>query len=152
MIDKRVDSDKPAQDALTEYVRLATAELPYPVGRYTSARFSFIKASPLTGRNHQIRRHMKHIYHPIIGDTTYGDGKQNDFFRTQFQCRRMLLHAREIAFIHPHTDRPVSIAAPLDFAFNELLARLAWDSAVIARTAVCPGPSFRGVRTSFFRV
>ncbi len=126
--DQRVDPDKPAQEARTEYVRLATAELPYPVGRYTSARFSFIKASPLTGRNHQIRRHMKHIYHPIIGDTTYGDGKQNDFFRTQFQCRRMLLHACEIEFIHPHTGRAVRIEAPLDSEFNALLTRLEWDA------------------------
>lgn len=130
MTDQRADPDKPAQDAMTDYIRLATVETPYPVGRYPSARFSLIKASPLTGRNHQIRRHMKHVHHPIIGDTTYGDGKQNDFFRTQFQCRRMLLHAREIAFTHPQTGRPVRIAAPLDSAFNALLTRLAWDAAV----------------------
>lgn len=124
--DRRTDPDKPAQDAVTEYRRLATCELPHAVGRYATARYSLVKARPLTGRNHQIRRHMKHIFHPIIGDTTYGDGKQNTFFREQFKCERLLLHAHALAFIHPHSGEQLHIHAPLDEAFKALLEELHW--------------------------
>ena len=127
MTDQKADREKPGKEAVTDYQRVATAELPYPVGRYASARFSLVQASPRTGRNHQIRRHMKHVFHPIINDTTYGDGKQNDFFRRHFQCRRLLLHARSISFSHPCTDQLLHIGAPLDEAFNRLLEILHWE-------------------------
>lgn len=127
MTDKDVQRDKPAQDAVTEYTRLARIELPYPVGRYDTARFSLIKASPLTGRNHQIRRHLKHIFHPIIGDTIYGDGKQNEFFRTRFNCHRSLLHAHELAFRHPVTNAGIRITAPLDEVFGAVVNSLNWN-------------------------
>jgi tRNA pseudouridine65 synthase len=128
LTDQQADKDKPGQEAVTEYRRLATVELPHAVGRYATARYSLIRAMPLTGRNHQIRRHMKHVFHPVIGDTTYGDGKQNEFFRTRFNCRRLLLHAREIEFIHPYLGQQLHIEAPLDHAFNALLSALSWDS------------------------
>jgi tRNA pseudouridine65 synthase len=127
MTDQRADREKPGKDAITDYRRLATVELPYPVGRYDSARFSLVQAAPLTGRNHQIRRHMKHVFHPVIGDTTYGDGRQNDFFRSHFQCRRLLLHASSISFPHPCTGQPLPIDAPLDAAFSSLLETLRWE-------------------------
>ena len=127
MTDQKADKDKPAKQAVTEYRRLATIELPHPVGRYSTARFSLVQANPLTGRNHQIRRHMKHIFHPVVGDTTYGDGKQNEFFRSNLKCRRLLLHAHSIEFPHPRTDQPLRIAAPLDRSFGALLDELPWD-------------------------
>lgn len=127
MTDRQADQDKPAQQAVTEYQRLATVELPYPVGRYATARYSLIKAFPETGRNHQIRRHLKHIFHPIIGDSSYGDGKHNDFFVERFDCRRLLLHAREISFLHPYSGLRTSVQAPLDRAFGDILKTLDWD-------------------------
>jgi tRNA pseudouridine65 synthase len=130
MTDQKADREKPGKDAVTDYRRLATVELPYPVGRYASARFSLVQAAPLTGRNHQIRRHMKHVFHPVIGDTTYGDGRQNDFFRRHFQCRRLLLHARSISFTHPGTGRLLPIEAPLDADFNTLLETLRWEQVI----------------------
>ena len=125
--DQRADKDKPAQQASTDYKRLATMELPYPVGRYATARYSLLSVAPLTGRMHQIRRHMKHIFHPIIGDTTYGDGKQNEFFRTQFNCHRLLLHAHTLTFKHPYTNEGFRLQAPLDNDFSLLLEALQWD-------------------------
>ncbi len=119
-------TEKPAQEAVTHYQRLAVVELVHPVGRYATARFSLIEAMPRTGRNHQIRRHMKHIFHPVIGDTTYGDGRQNEFFRTQFRCRRLLLHARTVTFSHPVTGEPVRIDAPADAEFDRLLELSGW--------------------------
>ncbi len=128
MIDQNADRDKPGKESVTEYRRLAAVELPYPVGRYATARYSLIKASPLTGRNHQIRRHLKHIFHPVIGDTAFGDGKHNDFFRKQFDCHRLLLHAREIEFVHPYAGLLLTIEAPLDNVFNDLLEALQWQN------------------------
>lgn len=124
MTDRRADPERPAREAVTEYRRLAAVELPHPVGRYATARYSLIAVTPRTGRMHQIRRHLKHIFHPVVGDTTYGDGKQNAFFRTQFQCSRLLLHAREIAFTHPISNQHIHIQAPLDDSFSSILREL----------------------------
>ncbi len=118
---------QPEKRSITDYRRLATVELPQAVGRYSTARYSLVAAAPVTGRTHQIRRHMKHIFHPVVGDTTYGDGKQNEFFRRAFDCHRLLLHAFTITFIHPRTGRQLSIQAPLDHAFGVLLEALQWD-------------------------
>ena len=118
--------------ASTAYRRLATVELPFPTDRHATARFSLLRAEPLTGRMHQVRRHLKHIFHPIIGDTTYGDGRQNELFRERFACRRLLLHAEEIAFPHPASGLPVRVRAPLDPDFSALLEKLAWGPAGVA--------------------
>jgi tRNA pseudouridine65 synthase len=122
------ERDTPAKEAVTDYRRLAAVELPHPVGRYPTARYSLIDASPLTGRGHQIRRHLKHIFHPVIGDTTHGDGKHNELFRKELDCHRMLLHARKVEFAHPCNGRKLSIEAPLDAAFRALLGKLQWDT------------------------
>lgn len=124
------ECDKPAREAVTDYRRLATIELPHPVGRYATARYSLIAASPLTGRTHQIRRHLKHIFHPLIGDTTYGDGRQNEFFRSQLQCFRLLLHARSIEFDHPVAGEKIRVSAPLDEAFSAVVHAFVWVHAV----------------------
>ncbi len=126
MTDQRADKDKPAQQAITSYRRLATVEVPQPVGPYATARYSLLQVKPLTGRNHQIRRHMKHVFHPVLGDTTYGDGKHNDFFRKHFNCHRLLLHANTIEFIHPHTGGLIAIQAALDDTFSMLFKALGW--------------------------
>jgi tRNA pseudouridine65 synthase len=127
MTDQKAIKDKPEKAAITEYRRLATVELSHAVGRYCTARYSLVKVAPLTGRNRQIRRHMKHIFHPVVGDTTYGDGKQNDFFRKNFNCRRLLLHAIGIEFINPHSEQPIHIQAPLDQTFGSIMEALQWD-------------------------
>jgi tRNA pseudouridine65 synthase len=116
------------KEAVTEYRRLATIEFPHPVGRYATARYSLLMAAPLTGRMHQLRRHLKHIFHPVVGDTTYGDGRQNEFIRNRFQCRRLLLHARELSFLHPSSGQPVRLQAPLDQAFGALLEAFSWGN------------------------
>lgn len=128
MTDRQAQQDKPAQPAVTEYHRLATIELPYAVGRYSSARYSLLRLTPRTGRKHQIRRHMKHIFHPIIGDTSHGDGKQNDFFRQQFNCQRLLLAATELEIIHPTTHQPLLIQAPLDVDYQQIIDTFGWGA------------------------
>jgi tRNA pseudouridine65 synthase len=76
-------------------------------------RYALVEARPRTGRYHQIRRHMKHLQRPIIGDTTYGDNKENKRFREQFGLFRLALHAASLSIPHPVTGRPLTIAAPL---------------------------------------
>lgn len=99
------------KDALTAYERVAKVELPESVGRYATARYSLVKVTPKTGRMHQIRRHFDHVRHPLIGDTVYGDGKHNKFFRERFDCPALFLKAYSIDFTHPGTGAPLRITA-----------------------------------------
>ncbi len=127
MTDRKARSDKEAQDAVTEYVRLGTVELPYPVSRYPAARYSLLRLFPKTGRKHQLRRHMKHILHPIVGDTKYGRREHNQLFREKFDCHRLLLHAEKLSFAHPVTGERLCITAPLDERFASLIAEFGWS-------------------------
>lgn len=124
MTDRKAQKDKPAQPAVTDYQRLSTWELSHPVGRYSTARYSLLQVHPLTGRNRQIRRHLKHIFYPIVGDVAHGDGQHNTFFREHFNCHRLLLHAQSIQFAHPHTQAPLLIEAPLEESFQVVIDNL----------------------------
>lgn len=84
------------QDAITDYICLSRAELPIPSGRYTSTRVARLQLHPHSGRKHQLRRHLAHIRHPIMGDTRHGDGAQNRFLRAHANCNRLLLRATEL--------------------------------------------------------
>ena len=115
--DKFARSDKAAQSAQTAMWPLQHVELPFAVGRYATARYSLLALQPLTGRKHQLRRHCEHLFHPIIGDTTHGDGKHNQLFRQQFNCARLLLHAARLSFNHPLSGERLHLSAPWrDFA------------------------------------
>jgi tRNA pseudouridine65 synthase len=116
----------PPQPAVTRYRRLATCELPYEVDRYPTSRYALVELEPLTGRRHQLRRHLKHIAHPIIGDATYGKGKHNRLFQTLFGCHRMLLANLELQVRHPVTDETLTLTAPLAEDFAVVLAQLGW--------------------------
>ncbi|MCB1737578.1 MAG: pseudouridylate synthase [Gammaproteobacteria bacterium] len=126
--DAKAREDKPAQAAITDYRTLAQIELPYPVGPYPGARYSLLKLMPLSGRKHQLRRHMKHVFHPIVGDTTHGDGAHNTLFRQQFDCHRLLLHCTSMTLPHPLHGATVRIEAPLPIDFSTTLARIGLGS------------------------
>ena len=119
---------KEAQEAKTQYECLATVELPYAVSRYPVARYSLVKLLPKTGRKHQLRRHMKHIFHPIVGDTKHGRGEHNILFREKFECHRLLLHSHRVSFVHPVTKQSVEIEASVDDTFDGLFKIFGWDS------------------------
>ena len=124
--DAKARTDKPAQEAQTSVWPLALHELPIAVGRYNSARYSLVLCQPHTGRKHQIRRHLKHLFHPIVGDTTHGDGKQNQLFRTHLASPRLMLHAACLRFTHPVTDQHIEILAPWREQ-AEFFAAWGWD-------------------------
>ena len=114
------DAQRPSRPATTRYRRLATMELPIPIGRYPVARYSLVEVCPLTGRTHQIRRHFKHLFHPLVGDTTYGEGRHNRLFRQHFACHRLLLHAVQVELDHPHLARPLDLRAPTSGTFRRI--------------------------------
>ncbi|MDQ6980520.1 MAG: tRNA pseudouridine(65) synthase TruC [Ghiorsea sp.] len=124
--DKRAKQDKTPQNAVTHYERLATVELDEPVGRYKTSRYSLVRLTPKTGRKHQLRRHLKHIFHPIVGDTTHGDGKHNQMFRDKLNCHRLLLAATCLSFEHPVSHEKIRIEAGLNDVFTDILQRLHW--------------------------
>ncbi len=116
-----------AQPASTRYRRLATAELPHRVDRYPCSRYALVALRPLTGRRHQLRRHMKHIAHPIIGDATHGKGAHNRLFLDLFGCQRLLLAAVALGLTHPVSGEPLSLRAPPAADFAHVLRRLGWE-------------------------
>lgn len=121
--------DAEAQPARTDYRRLATVELPQAVDRYPTSRYALVALEPLTGRRHQLRRHLKHIAHPIVGDATHGKGRHNRFFQQQFGCHRLLLACVELRFRHPLSGEDMSIRAPIGDQFAAVLDQLGWAAA-----------------------
>jgi len=125
--DKMANPNKPAKDAISHYRRLGTVELPIPVGKYPVARYSLVEVKPKTGRKHQIRRHLKHLFHPLVGDTKHGDGKHNALFRTEFGLDRLLLMATELSFVHPYTNESITISAPVTPWVDQLFTDFGWQ-------------------------
>lgn len=81
--------------------------------RHAGERWSLVEARPQTGRLHQIRRHLKHISHPIVGDVNYGKGDINRLFRERWSLRRLALHAAALQIQHPFTGEPLTLRAPI---------------------------------------
>ncbi len=113
--DGKARTDKPAQPAVTSYATLATTEIDATVGRYETARYSLLSINPETGRKNQVRRHFKHIFHPIIGDRKFGDRAHNAYFRESLGVDRMLLAATALSFTHPWNGQPLRIATTPPF-------------------------------------
>jgi tRNA pseudouridine65 synthase len=114
MTDSKAVKDKQAQDAISQVILLAQAQINKPAGRYDSARYSAVRLIPKTGRKHQLRRHMSHVRHPIIGDTSHGDGKQNQFAREHLQVNRLALIATKLIIPHPTTREAMAFTTAID--------------------------------------
>lgn len=113
------------KEALTEFRRIATAELDAPGSGHDTSRYALMQCTPHTGRFRQIRRHLKHVSHHLIGDTSHGDGRHNRNFRMR-GVHRMLLHAWRLRFIHPESGAAHECRAPLDAEFGKALTLLNW--------------------------
>ncbi|WP_333004257.1 tRNA pseudouridine(65) synthase TruC [Vibrio coralliilyticus] len=125
--DKHASQEKEAQEAITDYRPLAKAEIPYSTGKFPTTRYCLMELKPLTGRKHQLRRHMAHLRHPIVGDTTHGDGKHNKLFREVYDSHRLLLHASSLEFVHPFTNQTVLIKAKVDDTWQKICDEFAWQ-------------------------
>lgn len=89
------------QAAQTAYTTLQRGELPLSHGDFATTRWAEVELQPLTGRRHQLRRHMKHIAHPIIGDATHGKGPLNRVVAEHIGFNRLWLHALRLELRHP---------------------------------------------------
>jgi tRNA pseudouridine65 synthase len=104
---------QPHLAALTRYRRLACHEWPFSVdGRHATSRFALVEVQPLTGRRHQIRRHFKHIAHPLVGDATHGKGPLNRAVAGWLGTSRLWLHALECEL--PRAGGVLRVSAPPD--------------------------------------
>lgn len=128
----RSEGDTSKVPAQTYFSRLGTFE----------DRYSLVEARPITGRLHQLRRHLRHLRHPILGDTTYGDTKQNHLCRARFGLMRLALHASVLALPHPLTGRMVRVCAPLSADLAQTLAQMGLSPALSSRDGLS-GPSTR---------
>ncbi len=122
-------SSLPTREAITHYRTLESFEIDAAIDKYATSRYSLLEVKPLTGRRHQIRRHLKHISHPIIGDTSYGKTTHNQFFRNALNCQRLLLQATKLTFAHPITGKKTTLSCELDQDFRNLVNQLRQRSA-----------------------
>ncbi len=113
--------------AITRFTRLAAGEWPLPSAEFPTSRYALMRCQPETGRFRQIRRHLKHISHHLIGDSSHGDGRHNRNFRMR-GVHRMLLHARRLAFLHPFSGERIVVQAPLDAEWRKTFDLFGWDA------------------------
>lgn len=119
----------PRVPALTEFRRVAEAPT-------RPRHVSLVEALPRTGRLHQVRRHLKHIDHPVIGDANYGKGAVNRALAERYGLGRMALHATSLSFRHPVSGDDITVRAPLPPDLRTPLARMGLDERF---TAPVPG-------------
>lgn len=126
--DKFSDPNKDPQPAISHYRPISQVEIPLEVGRYPTARYSLIELYPQTGRKHQLRRHMSHLSHPIVGDSSYGDLRHNRAIAEHYQCQRLMLHASHLVLDHPVTGKKLTLSAPWDEKWCGLMRQFNWSS------------------------
>jgi len=114
-------TEQPVREALTHFRRLATTEIPVAIERYPTSRYSLVELYPKTGRKHQLRRHMKHINHPIIGDANHGRGRHNRYFAERFGEGRLMLAATRLSLSHPASGDPLTVASDPEESFLRVL-------------------------------
>lgn len=107
--------DGPRVPAVTRFRTVARSEVD---------RCSLVCAAPLTGRLHQVRRHLRHIGHPLVGDVKHGSGVINRHYRATYDLHRLALHASRVAFAHPTTGARVEVSATVPDDLGQALDRL----------------------------
>lgn len=114
-IDYAIGENDKLQDAVTHYELIRHFEIPLPFGKHDTSRYSLVKLRPETGRFHQLRKHMAHIFHPIIGDRPHGCNKQNKLWKTRFDMTTMLLHAESLEFEWKNETRHIQAEKSKEF-------------------------------------
>lgn len=119
-LDSPMENDRgKMQDALTTGERVRHFEIDLPHNGFDTSRYALVDLYPKTGRYHQLRKHMAHFRHPIIGDRPHGCCQQNRIWKKELGNDRMFLHARRIEFKHPLTSEDMVIDAPHERSFTE---------------------------------
>lgn len=111
-------------EAITDFRTLERLEIDWPTSEFPTSRFTLLEIQPHTGRWHQIRRHLNHIAHPVIGDHRHGDHRWNQRFFERTGIYRMLLTSMRLDFRHPFTMEPMSLWVPRGRDFEAALTHL----------------------------
>jgi tRNA pseudouridine65 synthase len=126
------------REARTRFRTLERTELPVRVDRYPTARYALMELMPDTGRRHQLRRHLAHISHPMIGDSTYGKGRHNRLFAERYGVRRLMLACVRLAFDHPVTGHRIGVQADPGPEFARLAREFGWGPVAGGGSAAAP--------------
>lgn len=116
------------QSAHTVYKTLERIELPIDIGPMNVAQYSLVNLQPITGRRHQLRRHVSKIQHPIIGDKKYGDKEHNRLFVDDFHLEGMMLQAYRLYLPHPKEEKSatITVTAPLAPHISAVCKKFNW--------------------------
>lgn len=135
-MDKYVKTN--GQQGITDVYTLAKCELDIANDKYDKSRYSLVELRPQTGRRHQLRYHMKHISHPIIGDPRYGKRVHNDIFKSHFDCHRLLLASIGLSFTHPFTQEKLELRCLPSEDFLSAARHLGWEGIIQRRCHAKP--------------
>jgi tRNA pseudouridine65 synthase len=119
--------DGVVQEAFTALRTLQKVDVNVSSGKHATSRYALVALNPATGRMHQLRKHMAHVFHPIIGDRPHGCNKQNKFFTENYQMSSMLLHAAHLDFVHPLTGERIFLKAGFQPEFRRMLSVLGFS-------------------------
>lgn len=120
------------QPAQTHYKKVAQADLPITVGEFDRVQYALLSVQPLTGRRHQIRRHLAFTHHPIIGDKKYGLTAHNRLWEDQLEAPGLMLQAHQLRFPHPDTQETVGFTAPLAPHMQVAFDQMGWNQDLIS--------------------
>jgi tRNA pseudouridine65 synthase len=126
------------REARTRFRTLERAELPVRVDRYPTSRYALVELVPDTGRRHQLRRHLAHVSHPIIGDSTYGKGRHNRLFADRYGVRRLMLACVRLEFDHPVSRHRIDVHVDPGPEFARLAREFDWGPMPGGASAVAP--------------
>ncbi len=122
-----INEDRIRQNAITYYHRLQISEINVAFREHQTSRYCLVEAIPETGRMHQLRKHFKHILHPILGCRRYGCNKQNKLWLETFSINKMMLHAHQLTFSHPITKEKITLNATINDEFKKVGDILGFD-------------------------
>jgi tRNA pseudouridine65 synthase len=122
VIDYALKNGHKVREATTGFTTLERFEVPISLGKFSTSRYSLLELSPDTGRYHQLRKHLAHIFHPIIGDRPHGCNKQNRLWKERLNIDNMMLHAESLQF--NFSGEEIKITAHLSPQFAGALALL----------------------------
>ena len=114
------NDDGVKQNAITYFHRLQTTEIDLVYNNHSTSRYCLVEALPETGRMHQLRKHFKHVFHPILGSRPHGCNKQNKLWLENFGLKGMMLHAHQLVFNHPITNEKITLNAKVNEEFAKV--------------------------------
>jgi tRNA pseudouridine65 synthase len=118
------------QDAVTKFKVIHKVELPVQISKFPTARYSLLKCTPITGRQHQIRRHVRHLTGPIIGDTKFGKKEHNEYFKNELHCSNLLLFSAQLK-LSLYSGQENIFKTDLPDSFQHLCNEFNWSKELI---------------------